>query len=61
VFSINTTADGIAAFGACPCWGDYSAVVADESGNVWLANEFVPDAARTVLTNWGTFVSRVHP
>lgn len=42
-------------------WGDYSAAVADENGDVWLANEYVPHAARTVLTNWGTFVSKVHP
>jgi hypothetical protein len=42
-------------------WGDYSAAVADESGAIWLANEYVPNAARTVLTNWGTFVSKVQP
>ena len=42
-------------------WGDYSAAVADESGAIWLANEYVPNAPRTVLTNWGTFVSKVQP
>jgi hypothetical protein len=42
-------------------WGDYSAAVADENGDVWVANEFIPNAPRTVLTNWGTFVSKVHP
>jgi hypothetical protein len=42
-------------------WGDYSAAVADESGAIWLANEYVPNAARTLLTNWGTFVSKVQP
>jgi len=42
-------------------WGDYSAAVADENGDVWVANEYVPNVARTVLTNWATFVARVHP
>ena len=42
-------------------WGDYSAAVADESGAVWVANEYVPNAARTLLTNWGTFISKVQP
>jgi hypothetical protein len=42
-------------------WGDYSAAVADENGDVWLANEYVPNANRTVLTNWGTFISKVQP
>jgi hypothetical protein len=42
-------------------WGDYSAAVADERGDVWLANEYVPNAPRTVLTNWGTFVTKVTP
>ena len=42
-------------------WGDYSAAVADENGDVWVANEYVPNAPRTLLTNWGTFVAKVHP
>jgi hypothetical protein len=42
-------------------WGDYSAAVADENGDIWVANEFIPGASRTTLTNWGTFVSKVHP
>jgi hypothetical protein len=42
-------------------WGDYSAAVADENGDVWVANEYVPNALRTVLTNWGTFVSKIQP
>src|SRR5439155_14879921 len=42
-------------------WGDYAAAVADESGDVWVANEYVPNAPRTLLTNWGTFVAKVHP
>jgi hypothetical protein len=43
-------------------WGDYSAAVADESGNIWFATEYIPNASRTTLANWGTFIARVpHP
>lgn len=42
-------------------WGDYSAAVADENGSIWVANEYIPNAPRTVLTNWGTFISKVIP
>jgi hypothetical protein len=56
-------------------WGDYSAAVADGSGNIWLANEYIgqscSDAAfvadntcggtRTTLANWGTYISSVTP
>ena len=42
-------------------WGDYSAAVADENGNIWLATEYIPDSPRTLLANWGTFISRVTP
>ena len=42
-------------------WGDYSAAAVDESGNLWLATEFIPDAPRTRLANWGTFIARVSP
>lgn len=42
-------------------WGDYSAAVADESGNVWFACEYIPNAPRTSLANWGTFVGHVAP
>ncbi|HET9016412.1 MAG TPA: hypothetical protein VFN57_12505, partial [Thermomicrobiaceae bacterium] len=42
-------------------WGDYSAAVADTSGNVWMAAEYIPNAPRTALANWGTFISKVTP
>ena len=42
-------------------WGDYSAAVADSSGHIWLATEYIPNGPRTVLANWGTFVMRVSP
>ena len=43
-------------------WGDYSAAVADASGNVWMATEFIHDLlppARTLFANWATFVYKV--
>jgi hypothetical protein len=56
-------------------WGDYSAAVADEHGNVWLAAEYIGQTCslaqfeadttcggtRTLLANWGTFVTEVTP
>ena len=42
-------------------WGDYSAAVADASGNIWLAAEYIPNRPRTFFANWGTFVTRVTP
>lgn len=42
-------------------WGDYSAAVADESGAIWLATEYIPDAPRFIYINWGTRISKVNP
>ncbi len=56
-------------------WGDYSAAVSDENGNIWFAteyigqsctlNEFLNDfncgGTRTLLANWGTFIAQVTP
>jgi len=42
-------------------WGDYSAAVADVDGTIWFANEYIPNAPRTVLANWGTFIGKVKP
>jgi hypothetical protein len=56
-------------------WGDYSAAAADDSGNVWVATEYIGQSCtpaefladqtcggtRTVAANWGTFVARVTP
>jgi hypothetical protein len=39
-------------------WGDYSAAVAAD-GAVWAGNEFIPGTPRTLLANWGTFVTRI--
>lgn len=42
-------------------WGDYSAAVADADGTIWFANEYIPNAPRTLLANWGTFIGRIKP
>ncbi|HEX6488362.1 MAG TPA: hypothetical protein VF137_05735 [Candidatus Dormibacteraeota bacterium] len=45
-------------------WGDYSAAVADTSGNVWMAAEWVPalyPPYRSTYENWGTFITEVTP
>lgn len=56
-------------------WGDYSAAVADEQGNVWMASEYIGQSCtlaqfeadttcghtRTILANWGTYVTAVNP
>lgn len=52
---------GYAAYGGSGVarWGDYSAAVTDERGNFWLATEYIPNAPRTVLANWGTFIGEL--
>ncbi len=42
-------------------WGDYSAAVADGTGRIWIATEYIPDLPRTLLANWGTFIAAVTP
>ncbi|MDB5362633.1 MAG: hypothetical protein JWO51_3930 [Rhodospirillales bacterium] len=45
-------------------WGDYGAAAVDENGDLWFANEYIPDTAsfpRTTLANWGTFITHYHP
>jgi hypothetical protein len=42
-------------------WGDYSAATVDENGTVWLATEYIPGGPRTVLANWGSFITQVTP
>jgi hypothetical protein len=56
-------------------WGDYSAAVADEAGNIWFAtetinqrctfSEFLADTTcggtRSALANWGTSIASVTP
>ena len=44
-------------------WGDYSAAVADSSGHVWVATEYVPGTFGfpQFIANWGTYVASVTP
>jgi hypothetical protein len=42
-------------------WGDYSAAVADVDGTIWFANEYIPNAPRSQLANWGTFIGNIKP
>lgn len=64
----TTPADGFTgyrAFGGAGIerWGDYSAAVADSSGKVWIATEYVPGTFGfpSFVANWGTFMARVSP
>jgi hypothetical protein len=41
-------------------WGDYSAAASDGE-NLWLATEYIPGGTRTVLANWGTYITKVKP
>jgi hypothetical protein len=42
-------------------WGDYHAATADEAGNLWMSVEYIPNAPRTLLANWGTHITVVTP
>jgi len=44
-------------------WGDYSAAVADPSGKVWVATEYIPGTFGypDFIANWGTYVAGVTP
>jgi hypothetical protein len=54
-------------------WGDYTAAVSDEHGNIWFAAEYIGQtctfaefsldttcgSTRSLLANWGTFIGRL--
>jgi hypothetical protein len=42
-------------------WGDYGAAAIDDDGSIWLANEYIGPRPRTLLANWGTFLTRLKP
>jgi hypothetical protein len=53
-------------FGRVGRWGDYSAAVSDEGGNIWMATEAInpPLIALppgVLAANWGTFIAAVAP
>jgi hypothetical protein len=54
--------DGFTGYsGGVARWGDYSTAVTSTDGTVWMVSEYIPDAIRTTLANWGTFVSHYIP
>ena len=42
-------------------WGDYSSAVTAADGSIWMATEYIPNAPRTPLANWGTQIIRYAP
>ena len=42
-------------------WGDNSTATAAADGTIWLGAEYIPNAPRTQLANWGTFVYGMKP
>jgi hypothetical protein len=42
-------------------WGDYSSAFAAADGAIWISAEYIPDAPRTELANWGTYLQRIQP
>jgi len=42
-------------------WGDDSVAVASSDGSIWMVTEYIPNAVRTQLANWGTFLTRYIP
>ncbi len=57
---------GYAAYGGSGIarWGDYSEAQADESGNIWMAQEMVSTSSSTIrssLANYGTHITKVIP
>lgn len=54
---------GYAAFGGdgVSRWGDYSAAVAAPDGSIWMAVEYIPGGPRTLLANWGTYITHFRP
>ncbi len=69
VIAAGTTPDdgftGYPAFGGAGVgrWGDYSAAVADGSGTVWVATEYIPGTFGfpQFIANWGTYVAGITP
>lgn len=42
-------------------WGDYSAAVVASDGSIWMGTEYIPNAPRTQLANWGTYLIQYVP
>lgn len=42
-------------------WGDYSGAVVSPDGSIWMGTEYIPNAPRTPLANWGTYLIHYVP
>ncbi len=42
-------------------WGDYSGAVTSTDGSIWMVAEYIPNAPRSQLANWGTFIFQYIP
>ncbi len=42
-------------------WGDYSGAVVSSDGSIWMGTEYIPNAPRTTLANWGTYLIHYVP
>lgn len=42
-------------------WGDIAVGVVAADGSIWTATEYIPNALRTSLANWGTYVTQYKP
>jgi hypothetical protein len=42
-------------------WGDYSTAAVAPDGSIWMTTEFIPNAPRTQLANWGTYIAQYIP
>jgi len=56
-------ADGFTGYGGAGVerWGDYSATSVSPNGKIWVSQEFIPNAPRTLFANWGTHITAVNP
>ncbi|MGZ6133712.1 MAG: hypothetical protein ACXWK9_04600 [Myxococcaceae bacterium] len=41
--------------------GDYGTAAVGGDGSIWLASEYIGPRPRSVLANWGTFITRLSP
>jgi len=42
-------------------WGHFSGALAGSDGLIWMGSEYIPNAPRTPLANWGTYLVNYKP
>ena len=42
-------------------WGDYSDAVVDSDGSIYMVTEYIPNAPRVKVANWGTYIVHYTP